>query len=129
MAQPPTILVSGAIANKHLNGGEAWVRLNWVLGFRKLGCRVYFVEQIRSDTCVDDGGAPASFEDSANLRYFDHVVQSFGMEQTASLICDEGRQVRGFGYEDLLEVAGRADLLINISGHLRLETILRRMRH
>jgi hypothetical protein len=128
MPPPPTILVSGAMANKHLNGGEAWVRLNWVLGLRKLRCQVYFVEQIRSDTCVDDAGAPTAFEQSANLRYFDHVVRWFGMEQTASLICDEGRQVHGLRYADLLKAAGRADLLINISGHLRLAAILGRVR-
>ena len=46
------ILVSGALANKPLNGGEAWVRLNWVLGLRKLGFQVYFVEQIGRETCV-----------------------------------------------------------------------------
>jgi hypothetical protein len=44
-----TVLVSGAIANKYLNGGEAWVRLSWALGLRKLGFRVYFVEQIGRD--------------------------------------------------------------------------------
>ena len=27
----PTVVVGGAVANKHLNGGEAWVRLSWIL--------------------------------------------------------------------------------------------------
>ena len=59
---PPTILVSGAMANKHRNGGEAWVRLNWLLGLRRLGCRVHFVEHIDAATCVDAAGAPAPFQ-------------------------------------------------------------------
>jgi hypothetical protein len=30
-------VVAGAVAIKLANGGEAWVRLSWALGFRKLG--------------------------------------------------------------------------------------------
>ena len=56
-----TLVVSGAIANKHLNGGEAWVRLSWILGLRRLGFDVWFVEQIDEATCVDAAGAPAPF--------------------------------------------------------------------
>ena len=40
-----TVVVSGALANKPCNGGEAWVRLSWLLGFRKLGFDVHFVEE------------------------------------------------------------------------------------
>jgi len=123
-----TVLVSGAIANKHLNGGEAWVRLNWVLGLRRLGCAVYFVEQIRSETCVDQTGAPATFEQSANLEYFQRIVRAFGMEGTASLLCDEGDRVHGLAYRDVLEIATKADVLINISGHLTHAPILDRVR-
>ena len=31
------IVVAGALAAKPGNGGEAWVRLSWVLGLRRLG--------------------------------------------------------------------------------------------
>jgi hypothetical protein len=128
MAHHPTVLVSGAIANKHLNGGEAWVRLNWLLGLRRLGCLVYFVEQIRSDTCVDEAGAPAPFEQSANLRFFTDVVDQFDLRQASSLICDDGAKTCGLSYREVLDVAAAADVLINISGHLMLEPILRRVR-
>ena len=65
MAHPLRVIVSGAMANKHLNGGAAWARLNWLLGLRRLGCEVHFVEQIRRDNCVDDAGAPAPVQESA----------------------------------------------------------------
>jgi hypothetical protein len=38
------ILVSGAVANKPRSGGEAWVRLSWLRGLRRLGHEVCFVE-------------------------------------------------------------------------------------
>ena len=128
MAHRPTILVSGAIANKHLNGGEAWARLNWLLGLRQLGCRAYFVEQIQRDTCVDELGAPTPVETSANLRYFNDIVRRFALEESASLIVDGGPQTFGLPYREMLDVAEAADVLINISGHLTLDPILRRAR-
>ncbi len=76
----PTAIVSGALANKPFNGGEAWVRLSWVLGLRRLGFDVYFVEEIDGGSCVDDSGSPADFADSANRAYFETVVKDFGFE-------------------------------------------------
>ena len=128
MAERLTILVSGAIANRHVNGGGAWVRLNWVLGLRWLGCAVHFVEQIRSDACVDDTGTPAPFERSANLHYFQDIVRRFAMEETTSLVRDEGAKVYGVPYSDVLQIAAKTDVLINISGHLTLAPIFERVR-
>jgi hypothetical protein len=128
MSGRPVVLVSGAIANKHLNGGEAWVRLNWLLGLRRLGCDVYFVEQIRTDSCVDEAGEPAAFEVSANAKYFSNVMREFGLAPVASLLCQEGHRGQGLAYRQVLEIAEAADVLINISGHLTLEPILRRVR-
>ena len=53
-----TIVVAGAIANKSRNGGEAWVRLSWLEGLERLGCRVVFVEQIGAESCVGPDGRP-----------------------------------------------------------------------
>ena len=37
--------VGGALASKAANGGEAWVRLSYALGFRRLGCEVRLIEE------------------------------------------------------------------------------------
>ena len=50
------IIVAGALANKPHNGGEAWVRLSWLLGLKKLGFQVYFIEQIAPECCHDAAG-------------------------------------------------------------------------
>jgi hypothetical protein len=123
-----TILVSGAIANKLYNGGAAWTRLSWALGFQALGCRVFFVEQIGPDTCVDGAGAVTTFERSANLAYFRQMMQQFGLAGSAALIYQDGQQVDGMAYAELLDAAESADLLVNISGHLTLEPLMRRLR-
>ena len=104
------------------------MRLHWVLGLRRLGCTVHFVEEIQSNGCVDEAGVPAPFEGSANVRFFDGVVRAFGLEGSATLLCDSGARTYGVGYDDLLRIAARADVLINVSGHLTIEPVLSRVK-
>ena len=40
-----SVTVGGALASKAGSGGEAWVRLSYALGFRRLGCDVRLVEE------------------------------------------------------------------------------------
>jgi hypothetical protein len=118
-----TAIVSGALATKYLNGGNAWTRLSWVLGLKKLGFRVYFVEQIGRDSCVDAAGAVAPFERCVNAGYFQQVCEQFGLWGAAALVYENGERTHGLGYAELVDVAQSADLLINISGHLTLERL------
>lgn len=121
-----TAIVSGALGNKPGNGGNAWTRLQWVLGLRRLGFRTYFIEQIDPETCTDAGGAPARFEDSVHLAFFRQVMEQFGLADTSALVCTEGQ---GLSCQNLLDVAGEAALLINLSGHLTLEPLKSGPRH
>jgi hypothetical protein len=123
-----TVFVSGALANKPRNGGAAWTRLSYVLGLRRLGFETYFVEQIRPQDCADESGAVSSFVDSVNRRYFREVIQAFGLAGSAVLCYEDGREVEGMTFSRLMEVASDADLLVNISGHLTLEPVLRQIR-
>ena len=87
-------IVSGALANKPRNGGEAWVRLTWVLGLRGSASRSYFVEQIGRPIAPPGrsaGGVPAF----VNRAYFESVVADFGLGGRSSLLCDGGRETAG----------------------------------
>jgi hypothetical protein len=123
-----TVLVASVIATKCRNGGNARAVLNWVQGLRKLGVQAYYVEQIASRHCVDDRGQTVPFAESANVAYFEHVMRNAGLAEVASLVCDGGPVTRGLPFRDLLDVAGAADLLLNITGHLTLEPLMRRIR-
>jgi hypothetical protein len=103
------ILVSGAIANKPLSGGEAWVRLSWLRGLRRLGHEVCFVEQIESP-------------DPVNLETFRAAVAALAPDCPVALLCDGG-DGEGLTHEEVVEWAQGADLLVNISGHLEIEAI------
>jgi|KBSSwiStaDraftv2_1062776.scaffolds.fasta_scaffold296332_2 hypothetical protein len=123
-----TVLVASVIATKCRNGGNARAVLNWVQGLRKLGVQAYYVEQIASQHCVDDRGQAVPFAQSANVAYFEHVMRHAGLAEVSTLVCDGGPITSGLPFRELLDVADAADLLLNITGHLTLEPLLRRIR-
>lgn len=122
------VLVASVIGTKYRNGGNARAVLNWVEGLGKLGIQTYYVEQIAPEHCTDEHGAPAPFDDSVNTAYFEQVMRYAGLERTSSLIYDGGVRTRGVSYREMLDVAAAADLLLNITGHLTLEPMRRRLR-
>lgn len=123
-----TIILSSVIANKPHNGGNAWVVLSWLRGLKRLGFDVYFIEQIGRQNCVDDNGAVAPFERCMNLEYFRRVVEEWGLDGRAALIYGDGEQTHGLPYAALLDLCGNAELLVNITGHLSLPPLVRRLR-
>lgn len=121
------VVVSGAIANKLQQGGEAWVRLSYLLALRRLGHSVWFLEQIPRSACVDAQGVATTFESSANRAYFLAVMDRFGLADCATLIATDEH---GWATIDpaLVDLAQSADALLNISGHLALDPLLARFR-
>ena len=112
---PSTALVAGALANKPHNGGEAWVRLSFALGLRRLGFRVVFIEQIEPAHC-----SPAA------VAFFNEVTTTFGID-CAELLAGDA-PVSGRSREQLLGELGEPALLVNISGNLRDVALLERCR-
>jgi len=111
-----TIVVAGAMANKPLNGGEAWVRLSWLLGFERLGHEIAFVEQLATD----------AWHDSSGRAYFAEIVDAFGLEGRAALVRADGPETDGVQWQHLLALTERADLLVNIGGHLTAGALMER---
>lgn len=122
-----TIVVSGALANKPGNGGGAWERLSWVVGLRRLGFDVWFVEQIAPETCVDRLGRPCGLMDSINWQWFQSVTQWFGLAERSVLVDGTGRECAGTSLALAVEIIKRSELLVNLSGHLTLPPLLERI--
>ena len=93
-----SVAVGGALADKTESGGEAWVRLSYALGLRRLGCEVRLVEEAHDPS-------PAAVD------YARAVAASFDLAYDLA----ENRVEGG-------------DLLVNISGNVRSETLLRSFR-
>jgi hypothetical protein len=110
-----TILLSGMIAADPGQGGATWAVLQYLLGFKRLGHDVYFVEPV-PEASVRPAGA--SLAQSDNAAYFRRVTADFGLEQTSALVLVNTEQTVGLPYRELREIARRTDVLINISGML-----------
>jgi hypothetical protein len=104
-----TVVVSGAVANKHRYGGSLWVRMSWAEGLKRLGFDVVFVEELH------EGGSVSVFD--AAMR---------DLDIPAALI--DGERVIGMSSDELHERLDEASLLVNLSGHLRRPDLLRRVR-
>ena len=104
------------------------MRLSWVLGLKRLGFQVFFIEQIAPDACVDKAAVKAAFDDCENLQYFRQTIEQFGMTGCAALVYNNGEEIWGATQKELIDRAASADLLVNISGHLSLEFLMSRLR-
>ncbi len=111
-------IVAGAVANKPLNGGEAWVRMSWALGLRRLGFEVFFVEALSAAACVDEGGRPAPFERSINRAHFERVMEEFSLQGRSVLLDEHGEPRCGMSVRELAEAVAESDVLFALSGHL-----------
>jgi hypothetical protein len=108
------VVVAGALASKPRNGGEAWVRLTWALGLRRLGYEVVLAEQVA--------------DPSPDARaWFEAVTRRFGLGGYACLVHDDGPATTGIELDDLVARAERAALLVNLSGHLTLPSVFERV--
>jgi Glycosyl transferases group 1 len=105
-----SVLVAGALANRPLHGGMAWVPVSWALGLRQLGFDVILAEQIER-------------ADSSSVTWFEAVVERFGLSDAACLVHGDGPETTGLPFDDLVARAEGASLLVNLSGHLTLRPV------
>jgi hypothetical protein len=118
------IVLAGSLAQRPFIGGHTWVFLQYLLGFRRLGHDVLFVDRLEPGMCVAEDGQPAPFESSANLRYLADVMERFGLGDRWSLLYDGGRETAGLDRSEVIERTARSALLINVMGFLTDEEIL-----
>jgi hypothetical protein len=109
------IVVAGALAAKPGNGGEAWVRLSWVLGLRRLGYDAWLVEE--ADAATAEMGR----------AFFERTVRRHGLEPRAVLLTPDGA-IGAATRPQVEELAAGAALLVNVSGNLRERRLLERFR-
>ena len=123
------LLVGATIASFPGNGGICWERLSWVLGFKRIGYDVMWVDQLGRGHCAHPLGSTAEgYDGCLNIPWFESVVERFGLTGSVSLIGDAGESLSGRSFEHALEMAGDADLLVNPGGDLRHAAFKRRAR-
>ena len=124
----PLVLLAISIAGNYPKAGIAWERISWALGLRRLGVDVFVVDQLDRARCAPPAGAEPSYENCLNRAYFERIVEQFGLADTAILVGESGESLYGRPYNDLLDLAEAATMLVNVAGDLRLEHVKRRSR-
>jgi hypothetical protein len=112
------VVIAGSLAQRPKHGGHTWVLLQYLLGFRRLGWDVMFLDRLEPEMCVDAGGQPCQFERSSNLRYFLEVMEDFGLRDDFALIYDHGERFVGLSRQRVLERTRSSVLLLNVMGFL-----------
>jgi len=117
------IAVAGGLARHPIAaGGYVWSFLQYVLGFRALGCDVLYVEHIETKDCIDRAWQPASFGDSANVAMFRTLIARHGLD--AALLLTDGDAYVGRPRAEVREWVAGADLLVNLSGRFHLRDVM-----
>ena len=100
------VLFSGSIAGNVVGyGGNSWAFLQWVLGFRRLGFEVYYVEELRGPEYLDEQFKPVPFLESANACYFQTLIERFGLGDHAALLAAGSSDHVGLSREDVSRLA------------------------
>lgn len=106
------IVVAGRIAGTPTQAGNTWAMLQYVIGLRQLGHDVWFVDVI--DELSPSGAA-----------YFRTFTAEHRLEARSALLPAAGPgEPIGLSRTELQDAIGSADLLLNISGVLRDESLL-----
>jgi len=117
LVSAPTVIVSGMIAATPGQGGASWAILQYLLGLRRLGCDVYFVEPVS-----DPGGVSAEV-----AEYCVRVMRTFRFDGHWALVSPAGGEPSGMSRTRLRDVARSADLLLNVAGMLTDRDVLERV--
>jgi glycosyltransferase involved in cell wall biosynthesis len=96
-----TIAVAGSLAQPPAYGGHAWVFLNWLLGFRRLGFDVLFLDRASPE---------------ADARRLDRLLGPFAIEHA---LVGDGPPPR-----ELVDRVANSRFLLNMMGFLEHEALL-----
>ena len=118
------MVIAGGMAQRPGYAGHAWQFLQYILGLKRLGWDVLFLDRLEDDMCTDGAGNPTALEDSCNVRYFCKVMQQFGLARDFALICRQGQIYIGASRYEVLSRTRRSAFLLNVMGFLTDESIL-----
>ena len=117
------IVLGAVISLPPVSAGCVWNRLQYLLGLRQIGHDVVLIEEVRPEWCVDAAGEWCAYADSVNRRGFLDIMRRFDLTGRCCQLYNAGEATTGVSRWQLREIAADADLLIDISGHVRTDFV------
>ncbi|MGB7685885.1 MAG: hypothetical protein WBL45_08905 [Solirubrobacterales bacterium] len=108
------VAVAGAVAQRPGVGGHAWVFLNYLLGLRKLGHEVVFIDRLTPEM-VEPG---VDMRRSLQAQWLDRVMAANGLGDSYRLLIEDATEEGSGERGALLECLRSTDLLIDVNGFL-----------
>lgn len=117
-----TIVVAGSVAQRPGRGGHAWVLLQYLLGFRRLGYGVLFLDRLSREMLP----AGTEWPPPQQLEWARATMAAHGLESDWCLLLDDGgaQSAAGLSRREALERVRRATALIDVMGFLGDEEML-----
>jgi hypothetical protein len=116
-----TVAVSGALAQRPGRPGHAWVFLSYLLGFRRLGHDVLFIDRLDSGIHPPADPAPAH---SAQARWLAQAMSLGGFDDRYAALIGDSDETIGLSRRQLLEELQGSAFLLNVNGFLADEELL-----
>jgi len=118
------VVVGASLSVPPFSAGTALDRVQYVLGLRALGHDAYLLEEVEEDWCLDRDGRRCAYARSVNRQSFETVLDRFELRGSACQLLRGGGEGAGMSRAALGRAIDGADLLLNISGHVRSEEVL-----
>jgi hypothetical protein len=115
LRSPPKIVVLGMMAKMPV-GGVVWQTLHYLIGLRRLGYDVYYVEThgVAPTMMLDEGEHDGSLRAAA---FLDAVLRRFDLEDRWAFVALHGDgQCHGLSDSNLAQLYGEAELIFNLHG-------------
>jgi hypothetical protein len=109
-----SVAVAGSVAQRPGVGGHAWVFLNYLLGLRKLGHDVVFIDRLTPEM-VEPG---IDIHRSPQARWLHCVMAANDLDGSYRLLIEGTAEKNSDERGALLECLRRTDLLIDVNGFL-----------
>jgi hypothetical protein len=105
-------VLAGGLAQRVFHGGHDWVFLQYLLGFRRLGWRVTFLDQLSPELVHESDGTL-----QAHRLAFARLLRDWDLGADVYLAGDGATSV-GLTRSQAIERVRRADLIVNVMGFL-----------
>jgi hypothetical protein len=111
------VVVAGSIAQRPRRGGHAWVFLQYLLGFERLGYEVLFVDRL-SREMLEPGAAWPPSPAHPGVAWLHEVMAGHGLGESYALLLDGESEGAGVPRAVVLERLRRSVLLLDVMGFL-----------
>jgi hypothetical protein len=117
---PELVAVAGSVAQRPGRGGHAWVFLQYLLGFRRLGYEVLFLDRLTPAMSSGEEWPPRE-----PVEWLDGVLRPHGLDDDYCLLLgEEAEETVGLSRAEAIERVRRSTLLLDVMGFLGDEEIL-----